>query len=110
MTVFEYLQQLSQPLFESVLMGLMGIPFNPIQEAQFHEWMNSPYEKSFESGAAINPDSFMDASSDEALSIFRREVQKLPKEKQERLKEAMKGYCEVCDYINQSLADMQKKE
>lgn len=55
MTVFEYLQQLPQSLFEATLMGLMGIPFNPIQEAQFHEWMNSSYEKTFNAGKSIDP-------------------------------------------------------
>lgn len=110
MTVFEYMQQLPQDLFEATLMGLMGIPFNPVQEAQFHEWMNSPYEETFAAGKSIDPELFMDAAETEALAILGREIQKLPQEKQDQLKEAMKSYCEVCDCINQSLADAQKKE
>lgn len=109
MTVFEYLQQLPQSLFEATLMGLMGIPFNPIQEAQFHEWMNSSYEKTFNAGKSIDPSLFMDAAETEALAILGREIQKPPQEKQIQLKEAMKSYCEVCDCINQSLVGAQKK-
>lgn len=110
MTVFEYLQQLPQGLFEATLMGLMGIPFNPIQEAKFHDWMDSPYEKTFNTGKSISPSLFMDAAETEALAILGREIQKLPQEKQVQLKEAMKSYCEVCDCINQSLAATQKRE
>lgn len=33
----------------------------------------------------------------------------LPAEKQKQLKDAMKNYCEVCDYINNQLADQQNK-
>lgn len=100
MTVFEYLQQLPQDLFEPALMGLMGIPFDPIQEDQFLEWMNSPYEETFFADKYNNSALFMDAAETEAFAILGREIQKLPQEKQDRLKKSMRNYCEICDCIN----------
>ena len=101
MTVFEYMQQLPQPLFEATLMGLMGIPIDPVREAVFHDWMNSPYEETFKT-INIPP-------TDELLALLGREIQKLSPEQQEQMRNAMKNYCEVCDCINQNLADAQKE-
>lgn len=109
MTVFEYMQQLPQPLFEATLMGLMGIPIDPVREAVFHDWMNSPYEETFKTDAVISADTINMPSTDELLALLGREIQKLSPEQQEQMRNAMKNYCEVCDCINQNLADAQKE-
>ena len=41
--------------------------------------------------------------------LLGKTAETLPKEKQEQLAHAMREYCEVCDYINQGLANQQKK-
>ena len=77
MTVFEYMQQLPQPLFET--------------------------------DAVISADAINMPPTDELLALLGREIQKLSPEQQEQMRNAMKNYCEVCDCINQNLADAQKE-
>ena len=92
MTVFEYLQQLPQDLFEATLMGLMGIPMEENVEAFFHEWMNKPYDQYFPSVEKISG----------------LDIEKMLEQEQENLRRSLIGYCEVCDRINQSLAEKQR--
>lgn len=42
------------------------------------------------------------------FSILGKDVSTLPTDKQEQLRDAMKNYCEVCDYVNDRLAEQQK--
>lgn len=101
MTVFQYLQSLPQDLFEATLASLMGFELASPQEDTLHKWLNMPYEKYFTSDNAALPET--------PMSLIGREAAKLPKEQQEKLRNAMREYCEVCDTINQNLVSEQKK-
>lgn len=109
MTVYEYLISLPRPLFEATLLGLMGLPLNPEKEKWFHEWMDRPYDDVFP--ACDLSDLYGDESvpSDHMTMLLGKMASTLPAEKQEQLRDAMKNYCEVCDYVNNSLASQQKE-
>lgn len=109
MTVFEYLRTLPQPLFEATLLGLMGFPINSEREEWFHDWMNQPYEKYFPQSNLSVATGSLTIPLDHMTMLLGKTAETLPKEKQEQLAHAMREYCEVCDYINQCLADQQKK-
>lgn len=50
------------------------------------------------------------APLDHMPMLLGKTVSTLPTEKQEQLKDAMRNYCEVCDYINNDLANQQGKD
>lgn len=108
MTVYEYIRSLPQPLFEATLLGLMGFPLNPEKEAWFHEWMNRPYSEIFPlsnpsetAGDIMVPVGYLTV-------LLGKTASTLPPEKQKQLRDAMKNYCEVCDFANDRLAEQQK--
>lgn len=47
MTVYERMKSLPRELFESTLLGLMGIPIGSEGEKRLHDWLDSPAEESF---------------------------------------------------------------
>lgn len=108
MTVYEYLISLPQPLFEATLMGLMGLSLNSEQESVFHEWMQSPYKKYFDTDIA----EILEKSGELTVPVrlLGCTFSTLPMDKQTRLRNALKDYCEVCDDINQYLAEQRKGE
>ena len=103
MTVFEYLQQLPQDLFEATLMGLMGVPMEEKAEGVFHEWMSKPYDEFFPSVEKISA-----MEKDQVLVELSKSIKKMSEEDKEMLRRSLIGYCEVCDGINQRLANKQK--
>lgn len=86
MTNYEYLTRLPQHLFESGLMTIFGIEMNEAQAVAFNEWMNSTYN-----GDLRYPDRM--------TILLGKMASMLPTEKQGQLKDVMKNYCEVCNYI-----------
>lgn len=109
MTVYEYLCALPQELFEATLLGLMGFPLNPEKEAWFHDWMQRPYDEVFPVCNLSALQSDVTVPLDHMTMLLGKTASTLPVEKQEQLRNAMKNYCEVCDYINNQLADQQNK-
>ncbi len=110
MTVFQYLQTMPQPLLETTLLGLMGFPINPEREEWMHKWMNEPYDKWFPKAnlSALTGD--MTVPLDHMTMLLGKTVETLPRDKQEKLSRAMREYCEVCDYVNNQLAERQNTE
>lgn len=108
MNVYEYLISLPQTLFEATLLGLMGFPLDPEKEAWFHEWMERPYSDVFPTCNLSGLRSSATMPLDHMAMLLGKTASTLPAEKQEQLKDAMKNYCEVCDYINNNLANAQR--
>lgn len=108
MTVYEYIQSLPQPLFEATLLGLMGLPLNPEKEAWFHEWMNRPYDEVFPRSDLTATAGETTVPLDHMTMLLGKMASTLPADKQEQLRDAMKNYCEVCDFVNDRLAEQQK--
>ena len=107
-TVYEYLCDLPQPLFEATLLGLMGFQLDPEKESWFHEWMERPYGDVF---PMCNLSSLRNSTTillDHMSMLLGKTASMLPVEKQTQLKDAMKNYCEVCDYINNHATNIQK--
>lgn len=104
-TVYEYLHALPQPLFETILLGLMGFPINPEKEARFHDWMQRPYNEVFPACnlSALRSDATMPL--DHMTILLGKTASTLPAERQEQMKNAMKNYCEVCDHNNNQIVD-----
>ena len=107
MTVYEYLIRLPRPLFEATLLGLMGFPLDSEKEAWFHEWMDRPYDDVFPSCNLSSLQSEAVVPLDHMTMLLGKMASTLATEKQEQLRDAMKNYCEVCDYINNRLAKQQ---
>lgn len=110
MTVFQYLQTMSQPLFEATLLGLMGFPVNPEREGWIHQWMNEPYDKWFSKSDLSTLAGDMTVPLDHMTMLLGKTAETLPKDEQEKLSHAMREYCEVCDYINNQLTEQQNTE
>lgn len=108
-TVYEYLCALPQPLFEATLLGLMGFPLDSEREKWFHEWMERPYRDVFPICNLSSLRSDATVPLDHMTMLLGKMASDLPTEKQEQLRNAMKNYCEVCDYMNNSLASQQKE-
>ena len=108
MTVYEYLIRLPQPIFEATLMGLMGIGMNERQKNAFHKWMERPCDDVFPSCNLSGLQSESVVPLDHMTMLLGKMASTLPTEKQEQLRDAMKNYCEVCDYINNSLVSQQR--
>ena len=108
-TVYEYLHALPQPLFEATLLGLMGLPLDTEKEEWFHKWMERPYNEVFPTYNLSALKSSITTPLNHMTMLLGKTAETLPKEKQEQLAHAMREYCEVCDYINQGLANQQKK-
>ncbi len=107
-TVFEYLQNLPQPLFEATLLGLMGFPMNADCEEWFHKWMQRPYTDVFSETNSPLTDSALTIPLGRMFTMLGKRISDLPIDKQDKLKNAMKDYCEVCDSINQDIATQEK--
>lgn len=99
-TVYEHLILLPQSLFEASLLSLMGFPLDSEKKEWFHEWMNRPYSDVFPTNTFSDPQSDIATSPDHTPTLLGKMISTLPVEKQEQLKDAMKNYCEVCDYIS----------
>lgn len=107
-TVYEYLHALPQPLFEATLLGLMGFPLDPEEEAWFHKWMERPYNEVFPICNLSSLRSSATIPLDHMTALLGKMASTLPVDKQEQLRDAMKNYCEVCDFANDRLAEQQK--
>lgn len=108
MTVYEYIRSLPQPLFEAMLLGLMGLPLNPEKEAWFHEWMSRPYDEVFPRSDLTATTGETTVPLDHMTMLLGKMASTLPADKQKQLRDAMKNYCEVCDFANDRLAEQQK--
>ena len=104
-TVYDYLHALPQPLFEEFVLGLMGTPLTEECQQWFHEWMQQPYDMVFPTCNLSDLKSGLTMPLDHMTMLLGKTVETLPQDKQEKLKNAMKDYCEVCDYINQELVN-----
>lgn len=106
-TVYEYLHALPQPLFEATLLGLMGFPLDPERDMWMHEWMERPCNEVFPkcSLADWKSGNILPINS---MTMLGKVAAILPANKQEQLRNAMKNYCEVCDFVNDRLAEQQK--
>lgn len=104
MTTYQYIRQLPRDLFEATLSGLMGLSTGSRSEQRLHTWLDEPAEKWFPpfDGAICNP-----VSADSMMSLIGMEASHLTPDQQAKLRRAMREYCEVCDIINQNLADRQ---
>lgn len=109
-TVYDYLHALPQPLFEAFILNLMRRPLTEERQEWFHEWMEQPYEKVFPACNLSELKSDLTMPLDHMTMLLGKTAETLPIDKQEKLKNAMKDYCEVCDYVNQQLTDHQKAE
>lgn len=107
-TVYDYLHALPQPLFESFVLSLMGSPLTEDRQRYFHEWMQQPYDKVFPACNLSMLKSGLTIPLDHMTMLLGKTVETLPQDKQEKLKNAMRDYCEVCDYVNQQLTVQQK--
>ena len=110
MTVFQYLQTMPQPLFEATLLGLMGFPINPEREEWVHRWMNEPHDKWFPKTTLSTLTGDMTVPLDHMTMLLGKTAETLPRDKQEKLSHAIREYCEVCDYVNNQLAEQQRME
>ena len=64
MNVYEYMTSLPRELFESTLLGLMGIPIGGEEEKRLHAWLDSPAEESFPLATAFvkgTPEEYVDS-------------------------------------------------
>lgn len=109
-TVYDYLHALPQPLFESFILNLIGRPLTEDRQKWFHEWMEQPYDKVFPACNLSELKSGLTMPLDHITMLLGKTAETLPIDKQEKLKNAMKDYCEVCYYVNQQLANQQKGE
>lgn len=95
-TTYEYLKALPKDIFRATLTGLMGFPLSSVADDFMARWLCRPWEENFPGGY----DPF--------------QTQNSQKDTEDRLKELLKGYCELCDQRNQILADqmepLQKSE
>ncbi len=103
-TVYDYLHAMPQPLFEAFVLNLMGNPLTEDRQRWFHEWMQQPYDKVFPACNLSMLKSGLTIPLDHMTMLLGKTAETLPPDKQEKLKNAMMDYCEVCDYINQELA------
>ena len=110
MTVFQYLQTMPQSLFEATLLGLMGFPINPEREEWVHKWMNEPHDKWFPKTTLSTLTGDMTVPLDHMTMLLGKTAETLPRDKQEKLSHTIREYCEVCDYVNNRLAEQQRME
>lgn len=107
-TVYDYLHAILQPLFEVIVLILTGHLPTEDNQKQFHAWMEQPYSKVFPAGDLSELKSNSTVLLDYMTILLGKTEKLLPPDKQTKLRDAMKGYCEVCDYIKQQLAEQQK--
>ena len=110
MTVFQYLQTMPQPLFGEILLMLMGEPINPEREKWIHKRLNEPHDKCFPKANLSALPGDMTVPLDHMAILLGKTTGTLPRDKQEKLSQAMREYCEVCDYVNNQLAEQQNSE
>lgn len=109
-TVYDYLHALPQPLFEAFILNLMGHPLTEDRQKWFHEWMEQPYDKVFPACNLSELKSSLTMPLDHMTMLLGKTAETLPIDKREKLKNAMKDYCEVCDYVNNQLVEQQSSE
>ncbi len=107
MTVYEYIRSLPQPLFEATLLRSMRFPFDPEWDMWIHEWMERLCSEVFPK-YSLNDWRSSNMLPVNSMTLLGKAAATLPADKQEQLRDAMKNYCEVCDFVNDRLAEHQK--